>query len=522
MNRTSDSVPSVIANDIIRSASELPQGGEAAYPEPALVATKSWVNDLHAGPGQRGLVELEDGEPLGDTYTAVALTESGCIAVPAATSSLRGTVKLGTARKLSADSVLLPVGERASDGGLAVDASGLSAYAVARKNGFEGTEQEWLESLKGEPGPLGEVDPEPVEDSPNAVGSGGVFAALAAKQERLPDMAVWFTLRAYFSGLAPANAPVIRPTGTIPTPQAGWSFLTLPPGFCKGGAVHAVALNLIRGNTTQPVYLALYQQPEEGGDDPAAWPLLAVSGMVVVRATSSGYIEWPFAAPVETIPGRKLCVAAYSAAPTAWGPDARLMTAQTGLSYDKDCQFDDHTRPYYMPDIKVQRSTAFSEAAQLHLSDTTLHLPDGAYSALTSLLPAATSPESGSGAAITAGAVYAALAERDAAISALSAAPVPEPLPEDNVLRHGHTYRASAPAGGWLRLDEYALEENAVVTLWLDTELSTGLWFDMMLAWNREPAFVKGHGYVIELRRVGSVVLADTLHSYALPEPSTE
>ena len=29
---------------------------------------------------------------------------------------------------------------------------GLSAYEIAVKNGFEGDEQEWLESLKGEPG----------------------------------------------------------------------------------------------------------------------------------------------------------------------------------------------------------------------------------------------------------------------------------------------------------------------------------------------------------------------------------
>ena len=32
---------------------------------------------------------------------------------------------------------------------------GLSAYEVAVKNGFEGTEQEWLASLKGEPGAQG-------------------------------------------------------------------------------------------------------------------------------------------------------------------------------------------------------------------------------------------------------------------------------------------------------------------------------------------------------------------------------
>lgn len=30
--------------------------------------------------------------------------------------------------------------------------SGESAYQIAVKHGFEGTEEEWLESLKGEPG----------------------------------------------------------------------------------------------------------------------------------------------------------------------------------------------------------------------------------------------------------------------------------------------------------------------------------------------------------------------------------
>jgi hypothetical protein len=31
-------------------------------------------------------------------------------------------------------------------------ADGLSAYEIAVKNGFEGTEEEWLDSLKGEDG----------------------------------------------------------------------------------------------------------------------------------------------------------------------------------------------------------------------------------------------------------------------------------------------------------------------------------------------------------------------------------
>lgn len=34
----------------------------------------------------------------------------------------------------------------------------ISAYAIAVKNGFEGTEEEWLASLKGEPGDPGVVD----------------------------------------------------------------------------------------------------------------------------------------------------------------------------------------------------------------------------------------------------------------------------------------------------------------------------------------------------------------------------
>ena len=35
--------------------------------------------------------------------------------------------------------------------------NGLSAYEIAQKNGFEGTETEWLESLKGEPGSIGPI-----------------------------------------------------------------------------------------------------------------------------------------------------------------------------------------------------------------------------------------------------------------------------------------------------------------------------------------------------------------------------
>lgn len=37
--------------------------------------------------------------------------------------------------------------------------NGLSAYEIAVKNGFEGTEQEWLDSLVGPPGPAGPAGP---------------------------------------------------------------------------------------------------------------------------------------------------------------------------------------------------------------------------------------------------------------------------------------------------------------------------------------------------------------------------
>lgn len=42
-------------------------------------------------------------------------------------------------------------------------ADGKSAYQIAVDNGFEGTEAEWLESLKGEPGKDGEDGHTPVK-----------------------------------------------------------------------------------------------------------------------------------------------------------------------------------------------------------------------------------------------------------------------------------------------------------------------------------------------------------------------
>lgn len=51
-------------------------------------------------------------------------------------------------------------------GSFVVGKDGASAYAVAVKNGFEGTEEEWLESLRGEPGVYVLGEGETIEEVP--------------------------------------------------------------------------------------------------------------------------------------------------------------------------------------------------------------------------------------------------------------------------------------------------------------------------------------------------------------------
>lgn len=152
--RLSDTLTSTIYNDIIRLATEAPEAAEGVYPEPNLLATKTWVSNLRASAAAAGLVQLESDAIIESDYAAVALTETGTIAIPKATRNARGAVKLGTGNTLGGYDIL-PVGEDA-EGRLAVDGSGLSAYALALRQGFEGTEADWLESLKGEPGEQGE------------------------------------------------------------------------------------------------------------------------------------------------------------------------------------------------------------------------------------------------------------------------------------------------------------------------------------------------------------------------------
>jgi hypothetical protein len=108
------------------------------YPAPDLVATKSWVNNKQA------------------------------------TADASGFVKLGTDAPISGKNVR-PVG-KTDAGGLAVDVSGLSAYEIAKAQGFVGTEEAWLASLKGERGSKGEKGEPGIQGEQGVQGEPGASA----------------------------------------------------------------------------------------------------------------------------------------------------------------------------------------------------------------------------------------------------------------------------------------------------------------------------------------------------------
>ena len=141
--RLPDTLQTTIINDIIRLATDAPEAATGEYPAPDLVATKSWVNSKQASVDTAGFVMLGTDE----------------------------TISGKNAR---------PVG-KTSSGGLAVDVSGLSAYDMAKDNGFVGTEEAWLASLKGERGAKGEQG-EPgiqgVQGEPGEVDPADVDAAV--------------------------------------------------------------------------------------------------------------------------------------------------------------------------------------------------------------------------------------------------------------------------------------------------------------------------------------------------------
>lgn len=59
------------------------------------------------------------------------------------------------------------------DGEFVGGRDGKSAYEIAVEHGFEGTEEEWLESLVGPPGPPGPEGPQGPEGPPGPPGEDG-------------------------------------------------------------------------------------------------------------------------------------------------------------------------------------------------------------------------------------------------------------------------------------------------------------------------------------------------------------
>lgn len=73
--------------------------------------------------------------------------------------SEREARRLNLAMPVTNDIKLGDIVRDLQQGGVAGE-DGKSAYEIAVEHGFEGTEEEWLESLKGEQGPQGEQGPE--------------------------------------------------------------------------------------------------------------------------------------------------------------------------------------------------------------------------------------------------------------------------------------------------------------------------------------------------------------------------
>ncbi len=76
---------------------------------------------------------------------------------------------------------------------LAVGGSGQSAYDVAVKNGFVGTEEEWLESLKGDKGDKGDTGATGATGAAGATGATGAEGAEGPEGAEGKDGATWFT-----------------------------------------------------------------------------------------------------------------------------------------------------------------------------------------------------------------------------------------------------------------------------------------------------------------------------------------
>ncbi len=226
----SDTLQTVIANDIIRLATDAPEAAAGVYPAPDLVATKSWVNGRIATADEVGFVMLGTDETIGGKHVR-------------------------------------PVG-KTSSGGMAMDVSGLSAYDVAVDNGFVGTESAWLASLKGERGSKGEqgepgkdADVEAIVNQAVAEVTTQAYEPMHASTAEGTDNAEFYWCEIF--------------AGHIPTGR-----LTSLALQCRGGAANKMS--------TSACYLGIWELNDAG--EPV---LLGVSTNTAVQAVGQN-IHWAF------------------------------------------------------------------------------------------------------------------------------------------------------------------------------------------------------------------------------------
>lgn len=360
--RISETVSTVIFNDIIRLATDAPEAAAGVYPAPDLVATKSWVSSLQASSEVAGLVLLESDAVLVGEYSAVALTPSGTLAIPCATRSTRGAVKLGTGNTLGGYDVL-PVGED-SEGRLAVDGSGLSAYALAVRQGFEGTEDAWLASLKGEPGEQGEKGDSGEVSNIEEVAQ----ATVAILAQPVSNTRTLYTC-----------------TGTD---NANFNWAQIDSEHLRAGEVAAVEmpcrLTAIDGLTATPLYMSIWQR-NLATDTDLTW--LATSTNAVSQVVGSTG-RWLFDGL--TLNGQDIRICFVSDPATQWDASksmgGRVIACSDGTT--NGCRI--HTQSgntNHLVELHidfVEESYIFTPG--LHLRDTTLHLTADEHAGLAQLL----------------------------------------------------------------------------------------------------------------------------------------
>ncbi len=339
--RLSDTITTTILNDIVRLASESPDTLAGVYPAPDTLATKAWVRELKASAEAAGLVLLESDAVLEGEHTAVALTAAGTIAIPRATGSEAGTVILGTHETLSGLHVL-PVGKDAA-GKLAVDASGLSAYDLAVANGFVGTQEDWLASLKGEPG----------EDG---------MATSTAELEALLTSHTEEDVRSTPNGTDNATA----------------HYIELDAAHSPKGTLRSIAIrcgtSTATGMTTAPLYLAVWELAEGSATQ---YELAGVSSNTATQAINTTP-EWTFEG-VE-LHGRGLRLIATT---DAAQPDNRtaMLRLRCSTSRDESACYYNNSRSAIIPKVTLtatRRVLRFASATALaeHEQDATVHVTE--------------------------------------------------------------------------------------------------------------------------------------------------